>query len=537
MADTTFSSGTVIASSWLNDVNDAVYTSIPDIVAKAYGDVTFVGTGGDDSVAVQAFVDANKGKTLVIKSATFAGLLLSGSAYNNTKLYVQNHTLATRATSVTNNFGGGWVGIIFQSCDGIVLDYVGNGNRSVQPDEEHIYLVGLAGVSNMQIPRFIGKEVRGDGMYVSQANWTSNSTTTSNLQIGFFGVYNSADDGRNALSLIAYDNVSIGTFHSIKVGGVVNAVRQPGGLDVEPNFTYQTCTGLSIGSAYVRSTGTTCFGIQGKDSGSETYCVTGMTVGSLNSVNTLGASATSGTWALNLFNCNDVSVRGYIGHTLNTQGLSGRVDAVKGLMLDVIVGPCYQGIFFGESSWVRNADVKVIIRSYAGGASGCGVRAVGVSDSTFRGHVSGAGNASSTFAVQIRSNSRTLTQSNVTYSIDTPKDSNNARGYRNETGDTAAFSSCEIKDCRISGYGTWTAGLEGFGVAGIRKRNITGITDVISQPSDGGWTQGDFVNKSNPTKDGNNMTVMGWVRLTTGTANVSGTDWAIANVSHVSPAT
>lgn len=536
MALTLFAGAARPNTSDLDGNFDFVLAALADLAMRLYGDAVFSGTGGDDSAAVQSFVDANKGKTLVIKSSTFAGLLLSGPTYNNTRLYVQGHTLATRPTSAANNFGGAWVGIIIQSCDGVVLDYAGNGNRTAQPDEEHICLVGVAGATNMSVPRFIGREIRGDGMYVSQSSWTSSSATTVNLQIGFFGCYNSVDDGRNALSLIAYDGVSIGTFQSYKVGAVVGGVRQPGGLDIEPNATYQTCTSCTIGAATVRSAGTTCFGVQGKDAGGESYVVTGLSVGALDSVNTLGASATDGTWSLNLFQVNDVEIKGRIGHTGNTAGVAGRIDSALGVNVDLVIGPCYKGLLVGEAGWVRKSDIKTNIRSYAGAASGLGIRVCGTTDSIYRGHISGCGSASSTWAVQIRGNGRALTQINVRYEIDTPKD-NNARGYRHEPTDIVTFAGCFIQNCNVTGYSTWTTALDGFGVAGLRKRNINGVTEAAVMPNDGGWTQGDCVAKTNPTKDANNMTVSGWVRLTTGTANVAGTDWAIAHVSHVSPAT
>jgi hypothetical protein len=487
----------------------------------------------DESTAIQTWIDAHKGQTLLIKNAMFTGVLLSGSTYDRTRLIVRNHTLSVRPSSVSSNFGGSWVGLIFQSCDGCSLDYEGNGQRSLQPDEEHCHLTMLCGVTNFQLPRFIGREIRGDGMYVTQSNPAASSATTTGLQIGFFGCYNSADDGRNALSLIAYDGVSIGTFESIKVGAVVGGVRQPGGLDVEPNQSYQTCTGLTIGAATVRSAGTTCFGVQGKDAGSENYCVTGLFVGALDSICTLGASASDGTWALNLFQVNDVQIRGRIGHTINTQGVAGRVDSALGVVLDLNFGPCNKGLIVGENGWVRKFDIKVNIRNYSG-ATGIGVRACGVSDGRFSGHISGA--SVGAFAVQVRSNSRALTQTNVTYSIDVPKDAATSRGYRNEPTDVAAFSNCEIANCRVTGYSTWTTGLDGFGVAGMRKLNITGMTAVTIMPTDGSWTVGDIVYKTNGAKDANNMTTIGWYRLTTGTGAVSGTDWAIMNVSHVSPA-
>ena len=56
-------------------------------------------------------------------------------------------------------------------------------------------------------------------------------------------------------------------------------------------------------------------------------------------------------------------------------------------------------------------------------------------------------------------------------------------------------------------------------------------------PTVGAYTIGDFVWHTAPTIDVNDMVLLGWSRLTTGSDHVSGTDWALAYVSHVSPAT
>lgn len=49
-----------------------------------------------------------------------------------------------------------------------------------------------------------------------------------------------------------------------------------------------------------------------------------------------------------------------------------------------------------------------------------------------------------------------------------------------------------------------------------------------AMPTTGRWAQGDFVRKSNPAEAGsspNKYVVTGWIRLTSGEANVANTDW------------
>jgi hypothetical protein len=63
------------------------------------------------------------------------------------------------------------------------------------------------------------------------------------------------------------------------------------------------------------------------------------------------------------------------------------------------------------------------------------------------------------------------------------------------------------------------------------------IATASVMPTTGTWVAGSFVHNSAPVLNANQMVILGWKRLTSGSGHVSGTDWAICHVSHVSPAT
>ncbi len=101
---------------------------------------------------------------------------------------------------------------------------------------------------------------------------------------------NSEDDGRNAMSIISGRKITISRFISEKVGGVVGGTVQPGGLDIEPNNSYQICEDITVGQASIVSAGAQCFGALGKDSGTaEDWIVRRIKIGALNSTCTAGA--------------------------------------------------------------------------------------------------------------------------------------------------------------------------------------------------------------------------------------------------------
>lgn len=501
------------------------------LAARLYGDATFIATGGDDSAALQAFIDANKGRHIVVRGAcTFAGVTLIGATYNGTRLTIQNHKLKVRG-ELPATFGGAWVGLLLKDVDGCQLDYFGDGQRSLQPQIEQTFLVGIAGGSNYRFGKVICTEVRGDGLYVGQSEWTSSSTPPTNIIIDSFIAYNSADDGRNGMSIISAKTMHVGAFTSIGVGGVVNGARMPGGLDMESDVAHHTIEDVSFGSVFVRSAGTVCVGIIGKDAGSENYSAKRISIGHIDSRCTY-ASSTNGAAALVVLWAEDVTVDGGVVSQENASNGTGIiVDYVTGAEIELKIPKAKYGAQIGATGWVRKSKIHLDVESY----NGSGFVVSGATDSRISGSVTGAVSSTLTFAVQTKSGGRALTQSKVIYSVHCPYDGLNLRGYRNEPGDVVTFSNCQIVNCDVSGYASSVLGMDGV-AAGMKWRDVAGYDEITAIPSSGEWPVGHFVRSNNAGKDANNMFVMGWRRLTTGTNHAEGVDWMPARASTVSPA-
>ena len=481
----------------------------------------------DDSTTLQACIDANKGGTIIIPEGDclHAGILLDGSTYDNTKIICRGRLKLKPNTGGSSNFGGAWVGLIIKDCDGVVVEYKGDGNRTNMVTGSVPHLVGVAGASNLHFPVVNVKEVRGDGMYISQSNWTSSSTTPTNISIGDFKAYNSADDGRNALSVIAVDGLTIGSFHSDGVGGVVDTVRNPGGLDIEPNFGYQDCKNITVGSLFVRTVGTVGLALVGKaitDDATQDWCIDGVTIGSF--VVERGNALTTAL----ILRARNINVQGVVTSSLTNSGIAFAVDYATDINADLTLENADTLCALGQNGWVRRFNFNIVGNNY----STEGLRSIGVTDGRYTGNITGATSATDTYAIRTRSNTRGLTQENVTYSIDVPYDGNNARGFRNEPTDTVSYTECYISNCDMSGYPSYTSQND----AQIPSKNVIGRNYTNAQPANGAWVQGDFVSRNNTsTTDSNSLFILGWQRITTGTGNTAGTDWLTANVSHVSP--
>lgn len=492
------------------------------VFVSSFLPVGYVTDGSVDySAQVQDCIDAHKGKHIVFDvEVQFAGLLLSGSTYDGTELEFWKE-MKFKADAGSTNFGGAWVGIILKECDRVRVAIKANGNRSAMTDNEHIFVVGIAGATNVEVVGNI-REVRGDGCYVSQSDWTATSTNPRGVKIDL-SVTNSADDGRNAVSIIAGSDIYI-DLYSYKVGGTVGGVLQPGGLDIEPNETYQTVSDVRVNRCQVVSAGASGLAVLGVAITNDATRDWNTSRIDLNSFDVLNTAASGNPVFTRI---SDLYLNGNTKSSVSTAAIE--LDYLTRLTGEVRVRDTSIGVQVGSADWVEDFDLKVNVRGY----STAGLQAVGVRRGRFTGRIYGATSASNTFAIRTRSETRSLTQLSVIYAVDAPYDGSNVRAFRNEPTDTAAYTNCYVMNCDWTGYASFSVQCD----AQIPTKNVLGRNFFTAQPANGAWVAGDFVQRSDPTIDGNSMLIYGWMRMTSGTGNVAGTDWRNARVSDVSPAT
>lgn len=461
----------------------------------------------DDTAAIQAMIDAGKGKTVTIPDGTFihAGLFLSGASYNGTTIVCQGELELRPRVGAETTFGGAFVGLVIKDCDNVTLYYRGHGNRTNQTDNQECHLVGIAGATNLHVPTFHAREVRGDGLYVGQSDWLSRSRVPSHIELGQVIVTNSTDDGRNAISVISVDGMLIDSLISYRVGGVVQGGPMPGGLDIEPNFSYQTVTDVVVHNLHVISAGALGFAVQGQP-------ITNPTVGDWNITRvTIGNAVVRLTGPTGFALCKRAfDVKANVTITASgplKQGLL--IDDLERANIKLVVrGPSItNGLNVGHHGWVSDFAIDVDVYGYSvHGLEVCGARR-----GTFVGRVYGATSGSSTFAILTRSNGRALTQTDITYSVDAPYDGKNARAFRNEPSDAVTFAACRWENSDLTGYVNFPSTFENLG-PGITKANLAGVTDGTTPPANGMWNTGDMVLNKAPIPGAST----GWVCVAAG---------------------
>lgn len=226
-------------------------TDLPNYVANGYVSVVDYGaTGGgivEDTVAIQACIDANKGRTIyfppgdyLVGSVANGPVVMDGSSYNYTHIVfhpnarliqgiqpirTQYNFYAGVDTDVGDS-GAAWAAWVIRSTTSVKLtNFRVNGQRTVQPVHEYCHGLILMGNLYLDIDSPFFEEVRGDGMYITQKNLNLNSTNSQFYTIRNVRGYNSEYDGRNLISIIGLEDFNIDTVNSQGVGGILNYIK------------------------------------------------------------------------------------------------------------------------------------------------------------------------------------------------------------------------------------------------------------------------------------------------------------------------
>lgn len=407
----------------------------------------------DMSTALQNAVNANRGGHVYIDSLCLvAGVILSGPQYDGTQITcVGNGELMLKPNGGKYNFDGSiWSGIVVQDCDRVVLDLRWHGNRLEMTQYEGIHCVDLCGATNVHCRSLKFREIRSDGLYIDHLQPSANKVqkNSHNIQVDYLWAANSADDGRNACSVISCDGLTINEFHSYKVGGKIAGLLEPGGLDIEPNWPHQSVTDVVIKSMDVVTAGGFGLAIQGlpvTDTAARDWNCQRVTVGCARIRHTkLGNFLINKARDVKV-NVDVVNENYYFGAVID---YADRVDVV------ISARHVTSGIALGLRDWVYDSNITCYISDYGYKGVG-GVWSVGVGRTTIQGRLSNAVANINALGIQLGTNGgRSITQTSVVYSLDIPYDANLAYVVYNGGGTDKVLLGKEsaLRDCTMVGF-------------------------------------------------------------------------------------
>lgn len=469
----------------------------------------------DDSAAIQAAIDANQGGTIVLPAPyTFlaAGIVLSGPCYDGTRIVVDGVFKLKPSNGVMNWDPASpvYAGFTFYDISAFHIEAPGmmDGNRAAQPNEspsdQQCHLINVRGGYGFTTGLLRAREIRGDVIVVSTKTNVAPYVEAENscdFHIGLVHVVNSADDGRNAVSIISGLNWSVAGGVSIKVGGVIGGDQMPGGFDVEPDGGEHRVANFHVGPWVVETAGSSGVAVLGKaitEDANRDWNTSNGYVAPFVVVSTTAAGsqpAFSRSLGLNVSGTHVRTAGPDNGPALDY------LDHFKG---DFEVSGASMGVVVGFEDFVQDFEINVRVRDH----TGPGLLAIGVARGRFTGYVRGAV-AGSAYGVEAAVASRTaLTQTDVTYAVDVPYDAGNAFGFL--AGPGLTFTGCAVANCAFQGYpdSSQQLGLETF----LPSINVLGRNSAAAAPTTGYWAAGDVVTNTAPGAGG----APGWVCTTGG---------------------
>ncbi|EEW7582250.1 hypothetical protein HJI43_15950 [Enterobacter cloacae] len=467
--------------------------------------ITLLDAGGvpgtDSSVALQRLVDAKKGKLVVIPEGEFivAGITLNNSSYNNTRFQCEGMLKLKQRTSTSENNAGmpAYMGILLKD----VFDVTGHlrfdGQRTLQPDEEHIYCVGIAGGGRFDFTHEI-KDIKGDGFYVSQSDWLSNSAITNGLRLRGT-ISNGVIDGRNAISVISCKNFNIDVSIN-NVGGIVGGVQQPGGVDLEPNFDYQI-----IDSGFINIVAdNSAFGV----------CILGKSY----NVNNLKIKAILSNnckpYLTRFKNC-DIDIQNKDG------GVAAEVDTCVDSKIKIRHHNCNSGAIYGFNGQVLGCEIETIGTQWKDSVAGhYDIQSCIFKVSAYDCLGTGTGFA---WIIGIpNGKTSAYIPAYNRYSIDCPRQTNAVYAIRNASN--LVLTRCILCNSNLGGWNNWGEAVLGQVANVIESTICNTLSSSNAMPGSGYYPQGVIV-KANSNTVTSGQVLYGWLRLTTSNSHILDTDW------------
>jgi hypothetical protein len=486
----------------------------PDIVADGVS---------NDSAALLAFCAANKGKTIVIPAGVTvlaAGLVMSGPTWNGTRLVIDGVFKMAPSGGGANFQGVTWCGIVLHDCWDCSIDIRGwlDGNRAAQAANQQHYAIMVAGGGRHRFPILCGRELRGDMLCFQSKTLNVVSDIPEDCYVGPMLTSNSAYDGRNALTFICGRRIVSAGGIARRHGGVIGAERMPGGVDIEPDAGWQINEDIHIGPWVVDSAGTSGIAIIGRsiteNDANEDWNVRNVTFVAPTVFAAQGIGGGGIASGPIMRRAANIKVLGGSVKT-NDRTFGWTFDFIDGLQADISAEFVGIGCDIGFLGVVRNFDIRVNVKDYAGPA----VLVTGASRgrlTLIESEPAGAGS----FGLQIAARTRTVTQDNVVYVLDVPFDVNLTAAVLVDP--TVTIGAGTHVQGQLTGYSNLALQCAG---ASIPFRQVEGRNYQAAVPTAGFWHRGEFVENTQPSLSAGKVT-QGWRRLTSGNGHVLNTDWA-----------